>query len=111
MEKTIGITGAAIPLQAEVSLTDKAGLGGNSQKVTLGGASAQSTAIAAVTVVVTPDTNCFFREGSNPTALATGVDHILIAFNSYRIPITSGNKLAFIPVSGSSGAVYITPNA
>lgn len=110
MEKTLSITGAAIPLQAEVSITALAGVGGGAQKVVLAAGSVQSTAIGNVTALVTPDTAVFYREGSDPTALANGTDQILLANVSYRIAMTlPTNELAFIPVSGSSGNVYITP--
>lgn len=110
MEKTLSVTGAAIPLQMEMSISALAGVGGGAQKVALAAGSVQSTAIGNVSALVTPDTSVFFRSGSNPTALATGVDQILLANNTYRIPLVDPtDKMAFIPVSGSSGNVYITP--
>lgn len=86
--------------------------GGASQKVAISTTSAQSTAISTTdnTVLVTPDTTCFVRQGSNPTAVSDGTDIILLANNQYRLSIGKGNKLAFITASGS-GFVYITPGA
>lgn len=83
--------------------------GGTSQKLAISTTSAQSAVINQGEAMVTPDVNCFFRAGTNPTALSTGVDTILLANNTYRISgIKGGNVLAFITASGS-GSVYITP--
>jgi len=110
MENTVVSTGAAIPLQMELTLSAAAGIGGTAQKVILAAGSVQSAAIGAAHALVTPDTSVFYREGANPTALNTGVDQILLAGNTYRIPTAlPTNKFAFIPVTGSAGNVYITP--
>ena len=83
--------------------------GGESSAVSVSGTSAQSAAINSGRVVLYATTEVFFRQGSNPTALATGVDQILPAYTLMRVAdITSGNKLAF-KTSGSTGTVYITP--
>lgn len=84
--------------------------GGLSQKVAISTTSAQSTALNVDYAIVTPDTVCFIRQGADPTALATGVDQILMANQSYRVNIKRGNKLAFKTATGS-GYVYITPGA
>ncbi len=55
--------------------------------------------------------NVFYREAADPTALATGVDQFLFGGQAYRLPVTSGNKLAFIPETGTTGSVYITPDS
>lgn len=84
--------------------------GGESQAVSISTTSAQSTAILSSRVVVYATVECWFRQGSDPTALATGVDQYLPAGVQMRLcDITPGNKLAF--KAGSSGTVYITPDA
>lgn len=82
--------------------------GNRSQKVAISTVSAQSTAMTTPSVLCTPDATCFVRQGANPTALATGVDQILLANNTYRLMVVVGNKLAFITAAGT-GNVYITP--
>lgn len=94
-------------------LSFAASLGGTSQKVALSTTSAQSTAIGSgqsgtVMCLVTLDADGFYRQGSNPTALSDGTDQILLANNTYRIPLVAGNKFAFILASGT-GSAYITP--
>lgn len=93
---------------------------GTSEKVTLAAGSVQmASAAAAVTsekgqpikYLVTPDTSVFVAKGTNPTAVNTGADLILIANNSYRVELMDGEKLAFIPVTGTTGNVYVTPRA
>lgn len=83
--------------------------GGQSSSVAVSGTSAQSAAITAGRAVLYSTADVFFRQGANPTALASGVDQLLPANNIMRLAdITSGNKLAFI-TSGTTGTVYITP--
>jgi hypothetical protein len=91
--------------------------GGTSQKVAVTTSNTQSTALsrrdeigqtADVYVLVTPDVACFFRQGSNPTAVSDGTDQYLAATVTYRVRVTGGNKLAFITGTGS-GNVYLTP--
>ncbi len=87
--------------------------GGTASVVTLGaGVSNQSGVFDLnrdVYVIVTPTVDVFLRQGTNPTALSTGVDQILLANNMYRVgPIARGNRLAFI--SASAGSVYLTPH-
>lgn len=85
--------------------------GGQSEAKSLSGTSIQSSAITTGSVIVTPTVDCYFRAGSNPTALSNGTDQLLLGGNQYRIiGITSGNKLAFI-TTGNTGTVYITPGA
>lgn len=87
--------------------------GGQSSSVAISTTSAQSAALSfpaaqAGYVLVTTDTNCFVRQGTNPTALSNGTDQILLANQTYRCWVNSGNKLAFITASGT-GTVYLTP--
>ena len=96
--------GAHVQAQSITALT-----GGQSASIAISVTSAQSAAITTGSVVATPTVDCFFRQGSSPTALSNGTDQILLANNSFRISgIVSGNKLAFITASGT-GTVYITP--
>lgn len=87
--------------------------GGQSSVVAASTSSAQSATftfpgVTSGYVVITPLVNCFVRQGENPTALADGTDQLLLANNSYRVFVNSGNKLAFITPSGT-GNVYLTP--
>ncbi len=85
--------------------------GGESSSVAVSSTSAQSGVILAGRVVLFSTVDVFFRQGSNPTALATGVDQLLPASVQMRIvDITPGNKLAFKTAS-ASGTVYISPGA
>ena len=90
--------------------------GGQSSKVAISTTSAPSAAFGVATdavpaqyVLVTPDINCFVRQGpGTPVAVADGTDQILLANNTYRVYVNSGNKLAFILAAGT-GNVYLTP--
>ena len=83
--------------------------GGLSQSVSISGTSAQSSAITSDSVTVYATTDCFFRSGTNPTALSDGTDDFLPSGAKFRISgITSGQKLAFKTTS-ATGTVYITP--
>lgn len=90
--------------------------GGQSSKVAISTASAQTPAMGtvwgqtAVKAVFTPDVDCFVRRGANPTALADGTDQLVKANNAYRCEMLPGEKLAFITASGT-GNVYFTPGA
>ena len=92
-----------------LSLSMTANAGGTSSKIAISTVSAQSAVFTGSAVVVTPTIDCFYRMGSNPTAVSDGTDQILLANNTYRISISPGLKLAFITLS--SGSVYITPEA
>lgn len=73
--------------------------------------SAQSAAVLVKRVVLYSTVDVFFRQGSNPTALADGTDQILPALTMLRVvDIEDGNKLAFKTASGT-GTVYIAPAA
>ena len=82
--------------------------GGDSEKVAVSSSNAVSSPIEQPTVVVTTDVDVFFRQGKTPVAVSTGKDQILLAFNTYRIDIKEGSKLAFI-TTAASGNVYLTP--
>lgn len=85
--------------------------GGTCESVAVSTTSAQSSAIKSGRVVLYSSVECFFRQGSNPTALATGVDQILPASTMLRVvDIETGSKLAFKTASGT-GTVYIAPAA
>lgn len=87
--------------------------GGTSSQVSISTTSAHSVAFTfeaalAGYVLITSDVNCFVRQGTDPTALSNGTDQILLANQTYRCWVNSGNKLAFITASGT-GTVYLTP--
>lgn len=90
--------------------------GGQSSKVAISTASAQTAAIVAVPgqtavkAVFTPDVDCFVRRGTNPTAVSDGTDQLVKANNAYRCEMLPGEKLAFITATGT-GNVYFTPGA
>jgi hypothetical protein len=94
-------------LITEMSLTIDSG--GRSQSVAVSTTSAQSAAISAPNVVLTPTVSGFIRQGANPTAVSDGTDIFLLGNNTYRLGgFVPGNKLAFIAASGT-GTLYITP--
>jgi len=87
--------------------------GGQSSSVAMSTVSAQSATFTFPNapqgyVLVTPSADCFVRQGVNPTALSNGTDQILLAANTYRMFVESGNNIAFIMAAGS-GTAYITP--
>ena len=84
--------------------------GGQTNAVAISTTSAQSAAITEEKVLVYSTVFCFARQGTNPTALSNGTDQPIPAETLIRVPVTSGNKLAFITATGS-GTVYITPGA
>jgi hypothetical protein len=86
--------------------------GGRSQVVSVSSSATQSNPINAANVVVTPTVPCFVRQGTNPTAVNDGTDIFLLAAQYRVIGVSPGNKLSFIALSGgSTGSVYITPEA
>lgn len=95
---------------AQVHQTSTVATGGACQAVAISSTSAQSAAITGTLVHITPTTDCFVREASNPTALSDGTDEFLVAYVTQAKRITSGNKLAFKTVS-ATGTVYIAPVA
>jgi len=94
-----------------ISLSVTADTGGKSSKLAISGVSAQSASmtanVSAGSVLITPDTNCFFRWGASPVAVADGTDMILMANNTYRVQFGGTGKFAFI-TSGGTGNVYLT---
>lgn len=82
--------------------------GGSCQVVSISGTSAQSAALTASVVHVTPTVDCFVREAANPTALSDGTDHFLLANATQSFAVTPLNKLAF-KTTGAAGSVYIAP--
>lgn len=79
------------------------------QAVAIGAASAQSTPVTGSLVDVTATVACFLAIGANPTAAAS-TGYYLAANTTYRLPITSGDKIAVIQAS-SAGTLYVHPVA
>lgn len=92
----------------EISLVPN--VGGLSESVAVSAVSAQSsvfstTGLEFVNLYSTIDV--FMRMGTNPTALATGVDQYVPGGNLVRVgPIPPNYRLAFI--AAGAGTVYIT---
>ena len=82
--------------------------GGTSAAVAISSTSAQSAAIATGCAVVYLTVDAFARSGSDPTALATGVDQIIPAATLLRLTCKPGHKFAF-KTSGAAGTAYVTP--
>ena len=82
--------------------------GGSCQKVSTSTVSAQSAVINSGRVEITPSVDTYVRAGLNPTALNTGVDHLLLGGFTHSFYFTPGEKLAFILASGT-GTVHISP--
>ena len=82
--------------------------GGQSSKVTVSVASAQSGALACKSLILCSTVNCFIRQGANPTAVGDGTDQFLPAYAPFRYAgFKSGNKIAVI--GAADGTLYITP--
>ena len=86
-------------------------VGGISQRIEVSGTSAQSTVFSDNTTVYMHNTiGVYVRQGTNPTALATGAD-LFIPIGTWRLTgIIDENKLAFI-TKGGVGEVHLTPGA
>ena len=86
--------------------------GGGSQKIAVSSTAAQSTAFSDHTYVyIVNSVGVYLRQGTDPTALNTGVDAYLPE-GAWRVTnIQDENKLSFICDSGVSGNVWITPGA
>lgn len=85
-------------------------VGGGSQKITLSTSSAQSATINATECVVHSTVDCYFRHGTNPTAVSDGTDQYLPADTLMRLTgLTPGSKLAFIGTG--SGTLHLSPGA
>ena len=86
--------------------------GGISQLIAVSTVSAQSTAFSDNTTVYMHNTvGVYVRQGTDPTALNTGVD-LFVPAGTWRLTgIIDENKLAFICKAGESGSVHLTPGA
>lgn len=83
--------------------------GGTAQQVAVSAASAQSTTLTCKSLVLYSTVSGFMRQGTNPTAVASGADQYVPANTLLRYAgITPGNKLAFIGTG--AGTLYITPD-
>jgi len=82
---------------------------GSSQALAISSTSAKAS-IRDASVVIYATVDCFMRAGSNPTALATGVDQFIPAGVMLRVALQPGYQLAFV-TSSASGTVYISPGA
>lgn len=85
---------------------------GTSQKVTIGGTSAASSALGAGTTIVRvfSDTDCHLAFGAAPTAVATGTNLFLPAGIAEYFGVTPGSKIAVIQDLGA-GTLRITEGA
>ena len=93
-----------------LSTSFNASAGSDSAIVAASGTSAQSASYdagAGKNFLITPMVSVYYRWGTNPTALATGADQLLVAGNTYRIKAGGIGKFAFIALAGS-GNVHIT---
>ena len=79
---------------------------GAAQKVTYAGASVQSAATNAKTVLLTSTTDCHVLVGANPTAAAT--DTFLPAKTPWLFSCASTDLVAVIQ-DAAGGSLYITP--
>jgi hypothetical protein len=82
--------------------------GNKCQSVSISSTSAQSSTIDKGQAVIYATTDCFMRQGSNPTALSTGVDQFIPGSTLLRITMKPMSKLAFVTTS-ATGTVYIQP--
>jgi hypothetical protein len=99
-------------------LSQEALSGGQSIKVVLSVASAQGPVITRPTdhpkgvpikCLMTADVACWFRKGTNPTALADGTDQYVPANATIRIELMEGERIAAI--AAGAGNLYFTPGA
>lgn len=87
---------------------------GVSQKVTVTGTSAQSSALGAGTSIVRlfATVNMFILVGTNPTALADGTNMFLPAGIETYVAIAEGSTPKIAAIQNSvSGTLYITEGA
>ena len=81
---------------------------GQSQRISISAASTQTSPIDAGSCTLYSDTDCYVRQGANPTAVSDGADQFIPANTFLRLSgITRGNKLAII--GATTGTVFITP--
>lgn len=81
---------------------------GTSQKLTISAVAAQSAAITANIVELSPSIDCYVRAGANPTAVNTGVDHFLMGGTTQFFRFSSGDKISVISELGA-GVIHISP--
>ena len=74
---------------------------GDSQRVAVGGTSAQSTALSSETIIVRvqSDVACYLAFGDNPTA--TNTDLVLPANTVEYFGVAPGSKVAVLQVGGA----------
>jgi hypothetical protein len=78
--------------------------------VAIGAASAQSAAITARAVLLSPDQNCWIAMGANPTAVV-GAGSLFIPVGALvTLPIQPGQKIAVIQ-AGAAGNLSMIPCA
>lgn len=82
--------------------------GGSCQKLSLSTVAVQSAVINANLIEITPSVDCYARVGSDPTALSTGVDHLLLGGATRLFTISPGYKISFVTDVGT-GSVKIAP--
>lgn len=82
--------------------------GGSCQKLDLSTVAVQSAVINAEMIEITPGVDCYARTGDNPTAVADGTDHFLVANTTRLFTINAGKKISFITSVGT-GTVKIAP--
>jgi hypothetical protein len=106
-----GVAGGVPQTVTERSLN--VGAGGTCSVLTVSATSQQSAVIGAADVVISPLVDIYIRRGANPTALATGVDQILLAGIPYRDRCGAGERYAVIAVNASAvgGLVQFAPGA
>lgn len=81
---------------------------GASQKIAISTTAAQSAAITASIIELTPTVDCYVRTGTSPTAVNTGVDHFLLGGTTQFFRFNSGEKISIIADSGA-GVIHISP--
>lgn len=93
-----------------LSTSFNASAGNDSAIVAASGTSAQSSTYdcgVGKNFLITPLVSVYYRWGTNPTAVSTGADQLLVAGNTYRIKAGGTGKFAFKALA-SSGNVHIT---
>lgn len=93
---------------AAVTVGFEMAVGGTCQKLSLSTVAVQSAVINAEMIEITPNIDCFARVGDDPTAVADGTDHFLVANATRLFTINAGKKISFITAVGT-GSVKIAP--
>lgn len=81
---------------------------GTGQRLAVGSASSQSTAIDASEVLLHASVKCYVKDGANPTGVATGDSIPLEAGEKFHMQMTRGGKIAVIRDS-ADGYLHIFP--